>query len=75
MFVEYSEKVISKDETIQKLAVILGKLETKAIMLLVEEMELTKILEKYLTPKEQDKYYNSKYKLQQLFKNGGDKKE
>ena len=66
MYIEYQEKIVSEDDTIQKLAVILGKLETKAIIKLVEEMELTKVLEKYLSKKEQDIYHRSKYKLKQL---------
>ena len=41
-------------------------LETKAIIKLVDEIELPKILEKYLSKKEQDIYHRSKYKLKQL---------
>jgi len=58
---------------IRILVVRIGKLETKAIMALVEEMELPKVIEKYLTKKEQDVYYKSKYKLKKLFINGGEK--
>jgi len=66
MYIEYKEKTVSEDENIQKLANILSKLEIKAINLLVDEIELPKVLEKYLSAKEQYIYWKSKYKLKQL---------
>lgn len=59
-------KTIPVDESIQKLAIILGKLENKAIIMLIDEVGLTVILEKFLSKKELDKYYKSKYKLKVL---------
>lgn len=63
MFVKYLKSIISTDEEIQKLAVTLGKLETKAIGRLIDDMEVYAILEKFLSTKEQDIYYKSQYKL------------
>ncbi len=66
MYIEYQEKIVSEDENIQKLANILSKLEIKAINKLVDDMELPKVLEKYLSAKERNIYYKSKFKLKEL---------
>ena len=59
-------KTITIEETIQKLAIILGKLENKAIIQLIDEIGITVILEKYLSKRELDKYYRSKFNLKLL---------
>lgn len=65
MTIKYKKNITSKD-IIQILAIRIGKLEIKAINKLVEEMELYKVLERFLTAKEQDVYYKSKFRLKQL---------
>lgn len=65
MTIKYKKNITTKD-IIQILAIRIGKLEIKAINKLVEEMELYKVLEKFLTAKEQDIYYKSKFRLKQL---------
>ena len=65
--INYNGKIIaSEDDNIQHLAMTIGKLETKAIGKLVDEMGLPKILDKYLSVKERDIYHRSKFKLKQL---------
>ena len=59
-------KAITIEENIQKMAIILGKLENKAIIQLIDEVGLTMILEKFLSKCELNKYYRSKYKLKEL---------
>ena len=59
-------KQISSDNTIQKLAVVIGKLETKAISKLVEKQGLDSILTKFLSSRNIDTYYKSKFKLKEL---------
>jgi len=66
MFVKNIIKPISDDAYIQKLAVKLGKLENKAIIQLIDDVGLTKTLETYLSTKELNRYYQSKYKLKVL---------
>lgn len=65
MTIKYKKNITTKD-IIQILAIRIGKLEIKAINKLVEEMELYKVLERFLTAKEQDIYYKSKFRLKQL---------
>lgn len=65
MTIKYKKNITTKD-IIQILAIRIGKLEVKAINKLVEEMELYKVLERFLTAKEQDVYYKSKFRLKQL---------
>ena len=59
-------KTINVEQNIQKMAVIIGKLENKAIIQMIEEVSLTAILEKFLSKRELNKYYRSKYKLKTL---------
>ena len=67
MIVRYKRRIIkSKEDTIQKLSIKIGKLENKAIGELIDDTGLSKVLEKYLTKKELNIYYRSKYKLKQL---------
>ena len=66
MYIEYKENIKTLDDSVQMLAIVIGKLETKAIGKLVEDIELPKILERYLSAKEQNIYYRSKYKIKQL---------
>lgn len=66
MLVKTFKKLKTTDETIQQLSIIMGRLENKAIIQLIEEVGLTKTLETYLSVRELDKYYKSKYKLKVL---------
>ena len=66
IFVETLKRIKTTDETINQLAVILGKLENKAIIQLIDEVGLTKTLETYLSKRELNRYYRSKYKLKVL---------
>lgn len=66
MLVKTFKRIKTTDETINQLAIILGKLENKAIIQLIEDTGLHVILEKYLSKRELDKYYKSKYKLKVL---------
>lgn len=59
-------KTVTVEESIQKMAVILGKLENKAIIMLIDEVGLTVILEKFLSKRQLDRYYRSKYNLKVL---------
>lgn len=59
-------KQISNDNTIQKLAIVIGKLEIKAISKLVEKQGLDSILTSFLSSRNIDTYYKSKFKLKQL---------
>ena len=63
MIISYEEK--PRDETVI-IANRIGHLEIKAINKLVEDIELPKVIERYLSPKEQNIYYTSKYKLREL---------
>ena len=66
MTVEYIKYIISNDNDIQKYAVIIGKLENKAIVKLIDRNGITKILETFLSKKELDRYYRTKLKLKEL---------
>lgn len=72
LFIEYAKNIITPENSIQKLAIVLGKLETKAISKLVEEIELSNVLERFLTTKDRDIYYKSKFRLRKLLNEGGD---
>ncbi len=49
MNIEHEKNTKLLENTIQTLAIIIGKLETKAIGMLVEDIELPKILDQYLS--------------------------
>ncbi len=66
MFIAYNEIIVSSEDTIQKLANILSKLEIKSINKLVNEIELSKVLEMHLSNRELNFYYITKYKLKRL---------
>ncbi len=59
-------KSVTIEKRIQKLAIILGKLENKAIIMQIEETGITAILEKFLSKRELNRYYRSKYNLKVL---------
>ncbi|GAH60893.1 unnamed protein product [marine sediment metagenome] len=66
--VDYDEESILPSAKIDKLATKKAKLETKAIMRLVEDIELPKILENYLSGKDINRYYKLDYEIKKLFK-------
>ncbi len=66
MFISYNEIIIRSEDIIQKLANILSKLEIKAINRHIKDVELYKIIELYLSKREQNIYYKSKFELRKL---------
>lgn len=67
MLVEYIKPIISNDVNIQKTAIVIGRLENKAIGKLINDVGIVDILDKYLSTREINRYYKSKFKLRNLF--------
>lgn len=66
LMIEYIRQPISNDTNIQRTSKIIGKLENKGIGKLINDVGITDILAKYLSIKERDIYYKSKFKLKEL---------